>query len=429
MSDTTASFRIDGIDRASVPKKIDDDYRQSLRVLLWIALSLTAVLIAGLVMQMIGETGMTNSYAVLADAFLSGRLDVAECVDIDCAIYEGKNYVVFPPGPAIIAMPFVALFGVGFAGFIALTSVISATSVFVWWRILVRLRVEAMTARWILIALAVGTPLYFVTVRGDGVWFLAQATGFLFVTLAIWAALARRSLWLIGAFLAGAFLSRQLTILIAPFVFALYLRDDEPLISFRPARLFDLSKLGIPILAAIGAYMAYNYVRFGAPMDTGYGYIAAGLGEGRTFITDRIDQSGLFSTDYFLFNLFYLLFQGFHVEFTGPLVTELGGMDRMGTSILAASPFVLLAVFVKWRRPIVIGALCAVAMIVPMLLYHSNGFSQFNVQRYVLDWLPIIIYALALTVRGGLRPAFAVLVTYAVGLNVITSGVAYLTQT
>ena len=416
-------FRVEGLPRYAP----ESEHDRTMRLLLWLVLSFAVLLAAGLAMRMVGEAGMTNSYALLADAFLHGRLDITQCVDIDCAFYNDQYFVVFPPGPALIAMPFVAIFGVGFAGFVALTSVMTAGSMLVWWRILARLRVERMTATWILIALAFGTPIYYVTARGDGVWFLAQATGFLFITLALWAAIERRSLFLIGSFLAFAFLCRQLTILIAPFVFALYLRDDERLFTFRPQRLFDIAKLLLPIAVAIGAYMIYNYVRFGAPLDTGYAYIGLDSPE-RTFIFQRAQEIGLFSPDYFLFNLFYLFFPGFHVEFAAPLMVDISGMDRMGTSILAASPFVLMAVFVKWRRPMVVGALTAAAMIGVMLLYHSNGFSQYNVQRYVLDWLPIVIYALALTIRGGLRPAFAVLVTYAVGLNLVTAAVAYVTQ-
>ena len=428
MSDTTADL----VRRARNPEgrliaAPEAEYERAMRVLLVIVLGLAAVLVAGLIFQMFTEEGMSNSYALLADAFLHGRLDVTQCVDIDCAFYDGKYYIVFPPGPALVAMPFVALFGVSFAGFIALATVLTTGSLLVWWRILNALRVERMTAVWIMIALAIGTPLYYVTIRGDGVWFLAQACGFLFVTLALWAALTRRSLWLIGAFLAAAFLSRQMTILIAPFIFAAYLRDDEKLFSFSYQRLAMLAKLATPIVIALAAYMAYNYARFGAPMDTGYAYI--GLDFNRTdMIFQRVDQYGLFSPEYFLFNLFHLLFQGFHVDFVGSTATELGAMDTFGTSLLAASPFVLLAVFTKWNRVLIIGALCAAAMIAPMLLDHSNGLTQYNVQRYVLDWLPVVIFALALTIRGGLRPAFAVLVTYAVGLNVVTSAVAFMSQ-
>ena len=123
-----------------------DEYEKAMRVLLVITLGLAAVLAAGLILQMLSEEGISNSYALLADSFLSGRLDVTECVDIDCAFYDGKYYVVFPPGPALVALPFVAVFGVSFAGFIALTSVLSGASLVVWWRILGLLRVERMTA-------------------------------------------------------------------------------------------------------------------------------------------------------------------------------------------------------------------------------------------------------------------------------------------
>lgn len=427
MSDTTADLVRQARAAQRALATPESEYQRTMQVLLWVVLAMAAVLGAGLALQLVGEEGLSNSYALLADAFLNGRLDVTQCVDIDCALYDGKNYVVFPPGPAILAMPFVAVFGTSFAGFIALTTALSGLSLLVWWRILAALRVERMTMVWILIALAFGTPLYYVTIRGDGVWFLAQTCGFLFVSLAVWASVEKRSWWLIGAFAAAAFLSRQMTILMVPFYYALRLEAGDRLISFRYERLGAIAKMALPVVIALAAYMAYNYARFGGLLDTGYAYI--GLESDRSdMIFQRVEAYGLFAPDYFLFNLFHLLFQGFHADFIGPTATELGGMDRMGTSLLAASPFVLLAVFTRWNRPLVIGALCAAAMIAPMLLYHSNGFTQYNVQRYVLDWLPVVLIALATTIGGGLRPAFAVLVTYAVGLTVATSAVAYLTQ-
>lgn len=398
-----------------------------LRVLFWVAVGLAAILAAGLVQQILAEGGGTNSYATLADAFLHGRLYVTDCFDIDCAVFDGRTYIVFPPGPALLAMPFVALFGVSFAGFIALSAALSAGSIALWWRILTVLGVERRNAMWLLLALAVGTPLYFVTIRGDGVWFMAQAAAFLFTSAALWLVVERRSLLLAGAFVGMAFLSRQMTILTVPFLYALHLRGDQKLISFRRENVIAAIRLAAPVVVAVAIYMAYNYARFGSPLDTGYDYIATSLAD-RTVITDRSTEIGLFSQQYFLFNIFYLFFQGFHVDFIGAHMTDLGAMDPFGSSLLAASPFVLMAVFVPWRRPVVIGALCALAMIVPMLIYHSNGFSQFNVQRYVLDWMPMLMFALALTMRRSLLPAFAVLVTYAIGLNLVTAVVAFTGQ-
>lgn len=397
------------------------------RGLLVLTLGLAAVLCAGLALRVLGETGETNAYALMAEAFLSGRLDVSGCFDVDCAIFDGRTYIIFPPAPAVIAAPFVALFGVSFAGFVLLATALSGVAIALWWRIFRAMKVERETAVWLLLAMAFGTPLYFVTIRGDGVWFFAQSSAFLATTLAIWAVLVKRNLVLAGACVGFAFLSRQMTIFVLPFLFALSLKPEEPLISFRRSHVLAVLKLGVPVAIAVGIYLLLNYVRFGHPLDTGYGYIGV-IPNAETFLTDRIDAFGLFSSEYVLFNAFHLFFQGFHVDFAGAHLTELGQIDILGTSLLAASPFVLLVVFAPLRRPVVIAALCALAMIVPMLFYHSNGFTQFNVQRYVLDWMPMLVFALALAIRPALRPALAVLATYAIGLNVIASAVAYLTH-
>ena len=121
--------------------------------------------------------------------------------------------------------------------------------------------------------------------------------------------------------------------------------------------------------------------------------------------TYRLDQYGLFSSAYVLFNAMYLFVQGFHLQFGGQTMTAPEAMDSSGTSLLAASPFVLLAVFAPMRKAVVVGLLMIAVMAVPMLFYHSNGFSQYNVQRYTLDWLPILFVILALALnRGSARP-------------------------
>jgi hypothetical protein len=128
---------------------------------------------------------------------------------------------------------------------------------------------------------------------------------------------------------------------------------------------------------------------------------------------------GLFGAEYWLSNAFYLFIQGFHVEWGGAELLTPVKLDPMGTSLLAASPFVLLAVFTPMRRDVVIGGLCAALIMGITLFYHGNGFSQYNAQRFVLDWAVVLFFALALAVREGMRPAFAVLTVYGIGLNVV----------
>lgn len=389
----------------------------SVLVLLGCALS------AGFAMRIVGEEAGTNSYAVLVDSWLNGQLHSDACFDADCATFEGKTYIIFPPAPALVALPFVAVSGQGadFAHFMPLSMALLLAIAFIWSRLFAAAGPDQTRTLILLIALVFATPLYFVALRGDKVWFFAQLVGFFFVSVALWATIERRNAWLAGAMIGLAFLSRQMTILYAPLLFVLMLNDDEPLFRINKERIVRALQLGLPILAAVGAYCLYNFVRFGAPLDTGYGYITAGVLPGEeNVITLRINDLGLFAQEYFLFNVVHMFFQGLHVEFGGTYTTKILGVDSFGTSILAASPFLLLLVFVQRHRITFIGVATAAAICGITLFYHSNGFSQYNVQRYALDWLPIAMLLLAPTVRSEWRAILAVLVGYAMMLNLVT---------
>jgi hypothetical protein len=108
-------------------------------------------------------------------------------------------------------------------------------------------------------------------------------------------------------------------------------------------------------------------------------------------------------------------------------------MDSAGTSILAASPWLLFLVFTPKRGLHALGLALIVGLSAVLLFYHSNGFSQYNTQRYILDWLPVALLTLAAVFReGGLQPdarlVFKVLVLWGVLLNVATVGVLALTH-
>jgi hypothetical protein len=81
---------------------------------------------------------------------------------------------------------------------------------------------------------------------------------------------------------------------------------------------------------------------------------------------------------------------------------------------------VLFAFFAPMRRPVLIGIATILVIAVPTLFYHSNGYSQYNVQRYALDWLPIVFYLLALALSDRDVKGLALLVTYGIGLNLAT---------
>jgi len=161
-------------------------------------------------------------------------------------------------------------------------------------------------------------------------------------------------------------------------------------------------------LIAFAIYFAYNYLRFGSPMETGYSYIFPIEWQGTEydagqFLKDRVRDLGIFSRQYFPFNAIYMFIAGPHVEFGGKYMTDMVSFDVNGASLFLVTPVFLLALLAPWNRSFWFG-LGTVAIILGMtLFYHSNGFSQYSAQRYALDWLPILLIFLA----RGVQPAFA----------------------
>ena len=221
----------------------------------------------------------------------------------------------------------------------------SSASLWLWKRIFDKLEVEAPVVAWLLLAIAFASPLFYVTLRAEKVWFFAQALAFLFVAAALHEALARRVLNA-GIAIGLAFLCRQMSIFYAPILLFILFRPDEPLFRITVERVRHALMLALPILCAIGFYFAYNYWRFGNPLDTGYSGIAFGEG----LLKARTDEFGLWNKAYVLYNVFYLFFQGFHAQFAEPQQLRLTGLDSGGASILAASPWLLLLFFTPLRR-------------------------------------------------------------------------------
>ena len=175
--------------------------------------------------------------------------------------------------------------------------------------------------------------------------------------------------------------------------------------------------IGIPVMVALLAYFAFNIARFGHPLDTGHEFIKfsdATLGP-------RLRDYGLFNRKYVLFNLLYLTYQGPHVAFGGPDTTQIVGMDKWGTALLAASPWLFCLFLARYGREMIVGALIVAFIAGMMLFYHSNGYVQYGMQRYTLDFLPIPLYALA----AGLAPTdfkpFRVLTAWSLVLTAATA--------
>jgi len=389
---------------------------------------LALVFLAAFGLAILGEQPLTNSYAQLAQGWLQGRFDTDLCVDGDCALFNGKTYIIFPPLPGIITLPFVALFGPEFAGFSLLAVLAFLASGWLWWRIFSQQSGSRDIALLLVCVVLFASPLAFVTLRGDHVWFFAQSWGFLFASAALYFALVRPNALLVGLFIGMAFLCRQMTILYLPVLYVLMLDKDRAWFTIDWTAIRRVMALSAFPLAAIAVYFAYNAARFGSPLETGYSYIFPiewETGEDvAIFLRDRVRDLGIFSDQYFLFNFIYMFIAGPHVEFAGKYLTEMASFDINGASIFLVTPALLFALLAPWNRDFWFG-LGTVALILGMtLFYHSNGFSQYSAQRYALDWLPLLLVLLARGVRPAYSAPLALLTGYsmAVTLSMLAFG-------
>ncbi len=337
--------------------------------------------------------GGGNLHALQARAFLSGRLDIDVPGFYDSTPFRGRTYVPFPPMPAVVMMPIVAAIGVDRTNGTMLSLALTLVNVAIGYRLARRLGLSPRARVFWLVAMFLGTGYWSAVAGSTGVWFYAHVVGFTALLLAVAEAWGKgRGVW-VGLALAAAFLSRQLT-LFAGLALAARLWS-HPDFADRRARWLNLASFGAAVSLGVAVYLAFNHARFGNPFETGYRYIdLAGP------LKERFVRHGLFSAAYVPFNLIYLVVQGVHVDFTSP--AKLAGVttDLYGSSLLGASPYVVVAVFAhRAGAPVRALWLSVAAITVGQLFYLNNGASQINTQRFTLDFIPLLFVLVALGLR------------------------------
>ena len=169
--------------------------------------------------------------------------------------------------------------------------------------------------------------------------------------------------------------------------------------------------LGLGALPAVVAFFAYNQIRFGTPLESGYA-----LATLPPFLQALRDQ-GLFAISHIPMNL-DLLF----LHLPRPIATFPFFMpDGLGLSIFLTSPGLLFAVRADWRARrawLLLGA--TIAVLIPTLLYYGGGWLQFG-YRYFLDSVPFVIAlcGLAAVHRGTVGTGWRALIAVGVVVNAV----------
>jgi hypothetical protein len=377
------------------------------------------IILGSLYPKLSSDSGEKNLYVHQADAFLQGRFDISQHHQ-DVAIYKGRFYAPFPPFPAFLLLPIVAIFGVASTKVMFISVILSILNVILMMQILKKLDIDPKYIPWIVASFFLGTAYWSSVLRSSTVWFFAHIVSVTCMFLAINEVLGKGRGILAGLFLGFAFLSRQLSIYSIFFLFVALMA--KPSFSTSKRNLGNVLGFTISLGFCIGVYLIFNWIRFDNIFDTGYSYISL-----PGFLKERVEKFGLFHLAYVPFNFIYMFLQGFHLDFSSS--TYLSGiiMDPFGTSITFASPFVFIAFLAKWRSSLLLAAWISISLsLVHMLLYYNNGYVQANAQRFSLDFLPILILLVALGINRIPESLWKSAIIYSITLNVIAQSLVFL---
>jgi hypothetical protein len=348
-----------------------------------------------------GRSSPYNNYVLLAQAWLHGHAWITwPGAYIDALNYQGQYYVIEAPLPAVLLLPFVAIFGG--ANQTLLAMVLGAIAIGGTYELGARWGIDAKANAWICAFLLAGTDLLWCAMLGD-VWFIAHVSAVCFTMLALVELAGKRRGWIVALCAACAFESRfSLALALPGYAFLLVSDADAPLRVDARARAMLGSFLAMLVPVA-ALWVWYNYARWGTWYDLGY----------TTWYHQ--DQAG--SPTGSPFRISYLSYQLWSFFVQAPQrVADYPWLSPSlsGVALTWTSPALLLAFFA--RSPLRwVAALWALTILtgLPNFLYYVNGFAQFGM-RHALDFEPFLVALMLLAVRRSVPIWGRVLIVYSI---------------
>jgi hypothetical protein len=352
-----------------------------------------------------------NHFALLADAWLHGRLDLGGpppdyAGNNDFALYHGKWYVPFPPLPAALILPLVYLAGdverVRDAQFFVWLAPIGPALTFV---VLEKLRGRGRSERsrlenlGLTLCLGLGSVYFFTAVQGS-VWFAAHVVAMAFTAGYVLFAIDADRPLLAGILLGLGFWARSTLLFAGAFFLCEAWRvcqrsapNDQGTTSgpwlARAWRSTDVRRLlrlwatfALPMLMLFGLQLLHNRARFDNPFDVGYRHLQIAW-------QGRIERWGLFHYHYLAKNL-------------GVVLTSLPWIQPFrindhGLALWLTTPLFLYLLRPARPKPGFAGLLLSAACVgVPELFYQNTGWMQFG-YRFSNDYAVFLFVALALS--------------------------------
>lgn len=349
------------------------------------------------------------------DRFYPLRGKPETLADSDIVSRSSIRYVSFPPFPAVLMAPFVAIWGLTFNDvlFTALWAGLNPALLFL---LLGDLRRRGLSRRsvgddlWLTAMLGVGSVYYYCAVVGQ-VWFTALIVGVTISIGYVWASLGASRPALAGLCVALGFATRPPWLVVPLFLWEAVrasggwsaLRSSAGWRALAPR----LARFAAPI-AVVGAVLAWhNWARFQNPFEFGHRFLNVQWQE-------RIGRFGLFNYHFLSRNLAAALVLLPRIMTHAPFVK----ISHHGMSLLVTSPNLAYTVLPQGEPRSVLTRplwLTIAAVAIPSLLYQNSGYIQFG-YRFSLDYMIYFVVLLAVGNRPFTR-LFKSLIVVAFAIN------------
>ena len=331
--------------------------------------------------QYLWEHNTYNTYALQADSWRQGRLDLGENYSwLEIAEYNGKYYCSFPPFPSYVLFPLTLIFGSNTPDGLVLLFFDVMAVVFLY-KIAITLKLSPRAAALSALFFSICTNMTFVFFV-PSVWFFAQTLSYSLAAADIYYALKGKGSLSLFLWSCGVGCRPMQAFFVPVLLLILYQKEREK----HPEEkwymlILNKADWGLPALGVAISYMVLNYLRFGNIVEFGHNYLP-----------EFVYEHKQFSTDY--------LANNFKMLMNLPDFTEEGRMliDHFGNlNFLWVNPPILIAVFgiifaciKKEKKAALLGGvtiLLSVVYLIVTMMHATMGGWHFG-NRYTNDILP-----------------------------------------
>jgi hypothetical protein len=318
------------------------------------------------------------------------------------------RYVSFPPLPAVLMLPFVAIWGLSFNDvmFSVLLAALNPTLLFLLLRNPARTRNEDL---WLTGVFGLGSVYFYSACQGE-VWYTAHMVALPFAIGYAWASIDAARPVLAGLCLGLGYASRTPMAFMFPLFVWEAVRATGGFHRLRTrvprALVMCLVRFAAPAAVIVALLFLHNYARFERLTVFGHEYLNIPRG------AIRIEMFGLFNYHFLSRNLTCALTLTPRLMLHYPWVQ----VSWEGMSLLITSPNLVYVLLPKRPSPLIPGlAITAALMAIPGLFYQNSGRYQFG-YRFSIDYLPFLLAIVAVGNRR-LSWLFKALAIVAVAVN------------